>query len=112
MVFLAGQVLQDPLVRIDRPGKLLVTFRLLVKEERRDADVRRSFESVHTVQCWGALADMVRDRVRKGSELLITGELTNREMESGRQETEIRMKEVMWGAGEQDENSSSVDSTD
>lgn len=111
-VLLKGTVASDILVRLDEPKKKLVTFRMKVRKERRGrGDKIVQYDTFVTVQAWGGLAGMVRDRLEKGMWLLFSGELVNREQEDNvkRMETEVRISDLHdYGINESGNRTSNI----
>lgn len=80
-VILVGFVGQDPDVRYYGPKHLSASFSLATTEPgytRPTGEVVTEQTDWHLVQCAGASARFVEDYVRKGSYLLIEGQLRNR----------------------------------
>lgn len=77
-IYLLGNVGCDPEVAPIEDGRLRVRFSLATHRKWSDEHGEHSSTDWHTVVCSGMAAQIARDRVRKGTALLIEGESHSR----------------------------------
>lgn len=77
-VILAGNVGSDPELRYTSKGIAVVNFSMATNEHRKDADDHTEW---HRVVAWMQLAEIINEHVKKGSSVLVTGQLRTRSWE-------------------------------
>ena len=96
-VTLLGNVGSDPQVRSLQNGDTITNFTLATSERwtSKQTGQRESRTEWHRIACFGRIADVVRDHVTKGTQLLIQGELRTRKWQdqqgNDRYTTEIQL---------------------
>ncbi len=76
---LAGNVGKDPEVRYTTSGKAVATFPLATSKKFKDNNGQMKEETQwHRIVVWGKLAEIAGEYVKKGSQVLISGEITYR----------------------------------
>ena len=99
-VILLGHIGRDPEVRSTSGGTTVATFSLATAERRKDARGEwQDHAEWHNLVAFGRTAEIVRDYVRKGSQLFVEGKLQTRswdDKDSGqkRYRTEILVNEL------------------
>jgi len=107
-VFLLGNVGKDPEIRSTGSGMTVASFSLATAERAKDAKGEWVDKTEwHNIVCFQRTAEVVRDYVKKGSQLLIEGKITNRswdDKESGQKKyrTEILCNELTLLGGKSD----------
>ena len=99
-VLLMGNVTKDPEVKYTTSGVPVAKFGLATNESYKKDDQWQERTEYHNIVCWQRLAEMVGERVQKGSKLFIEGKLQTSSWEdksSGekRYRTEIVASEVV-----------------
>ena len=70
----------EPEIRYSKADKAIASLRLATVSSFKDADGNKQERTTwHTVKVFGKLADVVKDHVKKGDLLLITGEVNEDE---------------------------------
>lgn len=78
-VFLLGNVGKDPEIRSTAGGMTVASFSLATAERAKDPQGNWVDKTEwHNIVCFQRTAEVVRDYVKKGSQLLIEGKITNR----------------------------------
>jgi single-strand DNA-binding protein len=78
-VFLLGNVGKDPEIRATAGGMQIASFSLATAERTKGADGQWTDKTEwHNIVCFQRTAEIVRDYVKKGSQLFIEGRITNR----------------------------------
>ena len=105
-VFLLGNVGKDPEIRSTAGGMTVASFSLATADRQKDAQGNWADKTEwHNIVCFQRTAEVVRDYVKKGSQILVEGKITNRswdDKESGqkRYKTEILVNELtLLGGG-------------
>lgn len=79
---LLGNVGDDPEVRATSGGKRVAKLSLATNQSWTDASgAKKEATQWHSVQCWGKLADVVEQYVRKGDRLYIEGRIEYNKVE-------------------------------
>lgn len=99
-VQLIGRLGKDPESFVFDDGKMKVNFPIATNEVFKDSNGEKTERTQwHDVVCWGALAEISNQFLRKGSELALEGKLVYRSYEdkegTTRYLTEIVMKEML-----------------
>ena len=77
-----GRVGTDPEVRDFSNGVQLCTFTLATSESYKDKNGNKQVKTEwHRLQVWGQLSKVVREHVKKGSQILAEGKLSTRSYE-------------------------------
>jgi single-strand DNA-binding protein len=78
-VFLLGNVGKDPEIRSTAGGMTVASFSLATAERAKDAQGNWADKTEwHNIVCFQRTAEVVRDYVKKGSQLLIEGKIQTR----------------------------------
>ncbi len=98
-VFLLGNVGKDPEIRSTAGGMTVASFTLATADRKKDGANWVDSTEWHNIVCFQRTAEIVRDYVKKGSQILVEGKITNRswdDKESGqkRYKTEILVNEL------------------
>src|SRR5580704_9099159 len=98
-VFLLGNVGKDPEIRATAGGMTVASFTLATADRKKEGANWVDSTEWHNIVCFQRTAEIVRDYVKKGSQLLVEGKITNRswdDKESGqkRYKTEILVNEL------------------
>jgi single-strand DNA-binding protein len=99
-VFLLGNVGKDPEIKSTAGGMTIATFGLATAERTKGADGQWTDKTEwHNIVCFQRTAEVVRDYVKKGSQLFVEGRISNRswdDKESGQKKyrTEILVNEL------------------
>jgi single-strand DNA-binding protein len=98
-VFLLGNVGKDPEIRSTAGGMTVASFTLATADRKKEGANWVDSTEWHNIVCFQRTAEIVRDYVKKGSQLLVEGKITNRswdDKESGqkRYKTEILVNEL------------------
>jgi len=108
--FLLGHVGQDPEIRSTNGGSIVASFSLATADRQKDGQGNWQDKTEwHNLVAFNRTAEIVRDYVRKGSQLLIEGKIQTRtwdDRESGEKKyrTEIFVYEVtLLGTSSQDQ---------
>jgi single-strand DNA-binding protein len=108
-VFLLGNVGKDPEIRATAGGMTVASFTLATADRQKDAQGNWADKTEwHNLVCFQRTAEVVRDYVKKGTQLFIEGKIQTRswdDKESGqkRYKTEILVNELTLlgkGSGE------------
>lgn len=83
-VVVMGRLVADPDVRYTPKGTPHCTFRIALNRRFKDPTSNEWREETYyfTVSSWGPLADRLSDRLKKGSAVLVQGELRSRSWET------------------------------
>jgi single-strand DNA-binding protein len=104
-VFLLGNVGKDPEIRATAGGMTVASFTLATADRKKEGANWVDNTEWHNIVCFQRTAEVVRDYVKKGSQILVEGKITNRswdDKESGqkRYKTEILVNELtLLGGG-------------
>jgi single-strand DNA-binding protein len=99
-VFLLGNVGKDPEFKVTQGGMQIATFGLATAERTKGQDGNWTDRTEwHNLVCFQRTAEIVRDYVKKGTQLFIEGRITNRswdDKETGAKKyrTEILVNEL------------------
>ena len=99
-VFLLGNVGKDPEFKVTQGGMQIATFGLATAERTKGQDGNWTDKTEwHNIVCFQRTAEIVRDYVKKGTQLFIEGRITNRswdDKETGAKKyrTEILVNEL------------------
>jgi single-strand DNA-binding protein len=98
-VFLLGNVGKDPEIRSTAGGMTIASFSLATADRKKEGTGWVDTTEWHNIVCFQRTAEVVRDYVKKGSQILVEGKITNRswdDKESGqkRYKTEILVNEL------------------
>lgn len=100
-VLLLGNVGKDPEIRATQGGMTIASFTLATADRQKDAQGQWQDKTEwHNLVAFQRTAEIIRDYVKKGSQLFIEGKLTTRtwdDKESGqkRYKTEIMVNELV-----------------
>ena len=114
-VFLLGNVGKDPEIRTTAGGTNVASFSLATAERTKGADGQWTDKTEwHNIVCFQRTAEIVRDYVKKGSQILVEGRIASRSWDdktSGEKKyrTEILVSELtlLGGKGGGNEGGSS-----
>ncbi|MBU1095586.1 MAG: single-stranded DNA-binding protein [Bacteroidetes bacterium] len=100
-VIVAGNLTKDPVFRETSNNTPVVNFHIAANRRYKDSSNQWQEDVCYVgVVAWNKLADSCRDRLRKGSAVLIDGELQSRtfKTEDGRNRTivEIKAKRIQF----------------
>ena len=99
-VFLLGNVGKDPEFKVTQGGMQIATFGLATAERTKGQDGNWTDKTEwHNIVCFQRTAEVVRDYVKKGSQIFVEGRITNRsweDKESGQKKyrTEILVNDL------------------
>ena len=107
-VFLLGNVGKDPEIRTTGGGMTVATFSLATADRQKDQQGNWADKTEwHNLVCFQRTAEIVRDYVKKGSQIFVEGKIQTRswdDKESGQKKyrTEILVNELslLGGRGE------------
>lgn len=107
-VLLLGNVGKDPEIRASQSGMVIASFSLATADRQKDQTGNWVDKTEwHNLVCFGRTAEIVRDYVKKGTQLFVEGKLQTRswdDKESGQKKyrTEILVNEMslLGGRGE------------
>lgn len=94
-VFVAGNLTRDPELRHTASGAPVANFRIASNRYYRSPDGERREDVCYVnVVAWQRLAELVSERLRKGSAVLVEGELQSRqwEAEGGARRTVVEIR--------------------
>ena len=78
-VFLLGNVGKDPEIRSTAGGMTVASFSLATADRQKDAQGNWADKTEwHNIVCFQRTAEVVRDYVKKGSQLLVEGKIQTR----------------------------------
>ena len=78
-VFLLGNVGKDPEIRSTAGGMTVASFSLATADRQKDAQGNSADKTEwHNIVCFQRTAEVVRDYVKKGSQLLVEGKIQTR----------------------------------
>jgi single-strand DNA-binding protein len=78
-VFLLGNVGKDPEIRSTAGGMVVASFSLATAERAKDAQGNWADKTEwHNIVCFQRTAEVVRDYVKKGSQILVEGKIQTR----------------------------------
>lgn len=110
-VFLLGHVGKDPEVRSTKVGTNIVNFSLATTDRQKQGEQWVDQTEWHNLVAFSRTAEVIRDYVKKGSQIMIEGKIKTRswdDKESGQKKsrTEIIVNELtlLGGAQTRDEN--------
>lgn len=100
-VIVAGNLTKDPIFRETSNGTPVVNFHIAVNRRYKDSSNQWQEDVCYVgVVAWNKLADSCRDRLRKGSAVLVDGELQSRtfKTDEGKNRTivEIKAKRIQF----------------
>jgi len=105
-VFLLGNVGKDPEIKVSQGGMHIATFGLATAERTKGQDGQWTDKTEwHNIVCFQRTAEVVRDYVKKGSQIFVEGRISNRswdDKETGQKKyrTEILVSELtLLGGG-------------
>jgi single-strand DNA-binding protein len=99
-VFLLGNAGKDPEFKVTQGGMQIATFSLATAERTKGQDGNWTDKTEwHNIVCFQRTAEVVRDYVKKGSQVFVEGRITNRswdDKESGQKKyrTEILVNDL------------------
>ncbi len=99
-VFLLGNVGKDPEMRATQSGMIIASFSLATADRQKDQTGNWVDKTEwHNLVCFGRTAEIVRDYVKKGSQLFIEGKIQTRswddkESNQKKYRTEILVNEL------------------
>ena len=99
-VFLLGNVGKDPEFKVTQGGMQIATFGLATAERTKGQDGNWTDKTEwHNIVCFQRTAEVVRDYVKKGSQILVEGRISSRswdDKESGQKKyrTEILVNDL------------------
>lgn len=98
-IFLLGAVGKDPEVRATQSGSVVASFSLATSDRVKKNDVWEEETTWHNLVAFARTAEVVRDYVKKGTQLFVEGKVTNRswdDKQSGEKKykTEILVNEL------------------
>ena len=117
-VTLLGHVGKDPEIRATQGGTTAANFSLATPERRKEGDEWVDHTEWHNLVAFQRTAEVVRDYVKKGSQILIEGKLQTQfwdDKESGqkRYKTVILISDlILLGGGQERENGNGVPQAD
>ncbi|MBN1423740.1 single-stranded DNA-binding protein [Candidatus Fermentibacteria bacterium] len=94
-VFIAGNLTRDPELRYTASGVPVANFRIASNRWYRSPDGERREDVCYVnIVAWQRLAELVGERLRKGSAVLIEGEMQSRqwETEGGARRTVVEIR--------------------
>src|ERR1700721_2742676 len=112
-VFLLGNVGKDPEIRSTAGGMTVASFSLATADRAKDAQGNWADKTEwHNLVCFQRTAEVVRDYVKKGSQIFIEGKIQTRswdDKESGQKKyrTEIIVNDLSLLSGREEGGSSS-----
>lgn len=100
-VIVAGNLTKDPIFRQTSNGTPVVNFHIAANRRYKDSSNQWQEDVCYVgVVAWNKLADSCKDRLRKGSAVLVDGELQSRtfKTDDGRNRTivEIKAKRIQF----------------
>jgi single-strand DNA-binding protein len=81
---LVGNVGKDPEVRVTGNGTSVTTLNVATTKSWMKGSDRQEKTEWHRVVCWGKLADIVGEYIRKGRQIYIEGEIRTRKWEDNK----------------------------
>ena len=98
-VFLLGNVGKDPEIRSTAGGMTVASFSLATADRKKEGTGWVDSTEWHNIVCFQRTAEVVRDYVKRGSQIFVEGKITNRswdDKETGqkRYKTEILVNEL------------------
>lgn len=106
-VMLIGNLGRDPEVRTLESGNKVASFKLATTEKYKDKSGERKEQTEwHSVSCWGKLADIVEQYVKKGNAVYVEGKIRTRSYEKDgetRYMTEILADSLQMLGGRREE---------
>jgi single-strand DNA-binding protein len=105
-VFLLGNVGKDPEMRATQGGMVIASFSLATADRKKDGANWVDSTEWHNLVCFGRTAEIVRDYVKKGTQIFVEGKIQTRswdDKESGQKKyrTEILVNELSLLGGRQ-----------
>src|SRR5271170_6056685 len=103
-VFLLGNVGKDPEIRSTAGGMTVASFTLATADRKKEGANWVDSTEWHNIVCFQRTAEIVRDYVKKGSQLFVEGKITNRswdDKEAGQKKyrTEIIVSDFTFVGG-------------
>lgn len=92
-VILFGNIGKDPEIRTTESGKKLAKFSLATQSFRKDKDGNK-ITDWHNIVVWDKLADLCEKYVKKGSAIIVEGEITYRNYEN-KEGQKVYMTEII-----------------
>jgi len=77
-VFLLGNVGKDPEMRATQGGMVIASFSLATADRKKDGANWVDSTEWHNLVCFGRTAEIVRDYVKKGSQIFVEGKIQTR----------------------------------
>ncbi len=109
-VFLLGHAGKDPEIRVTQSGTTIANFSLATTDRQKQGEEWVDKTEWHNVVAFQRTAEVVRDYVKKGSQIMIEGKIQTRswdDKESGQKKfrTEILINDLtLLGGGQGKEN--------
>jgi single-stranded DNA-binding protein len=75
---LKGEIATEPIFRNFPSGKRLVSFRFVTHESNQIGDEVISYSQWHSIVAWDAQADALAEKIQKGDEMTLYGNLKYR----------------------------------
>ena len=107
---LLGNVGKDPDIRTTQSGTIIANFSIATEDRRKDAQGNWQPETEwHNCVAFNRTAEIVRDYVKKGSKLYVTGKSTTESWEdkqtgAKRYATKVLVNELMLLSGKDEQN--------
>ena len=97
-VTLVGNLGRDPEAKQTTSGKTLCRFSLATSERWTDKSSGQQQERTewHSIKCWGGLANLCQQHLRKGAKVYVEGRLQSREDEQGRKFWDVIAADVVF----------------
>ncbi|MBI05358.1 MAG: single-stranded DNA-binding protein [Rhodospirillaceae bacterium] len=96
-VTIVGNVGKDPEAKETSTGKTLCRFSVATSERWTDkAGAAQERTEWHSIKCWGGLANLCRQYLKRGAKVAIEGRLESREDEQGRRFWDIVANDVVF----------------
>lgn len=116
-VIVAGNLTKDPIFRQTSNGTPVVNFHIAANRRYKDSSNQWQEDVCYVgVVAWNKLADSCKDRLRKGSAVLVDGELQSRtfKTDDGRNRTivEIKAKRIQFLNKFSKNDDDDIDATD
>ena len=113
-VYILGNLGRDPEVRYLSSGSAIANFSVATTEQWRDKTTNevKSATEWHKCQCFGRLAEIAGEYLKKGSKVFVEGSLRTRPWEKDGQthySTEINVRELQMIGGRQDSENAGSD---
>jgi|DEB0MinimDraft_6_1074348.scaffolds.fasta_scaffold76899_2 single-strand DNA-binding protein len=96
-VTLVGNLGRDPEAKTTTSGKTLCRFSLATSERWTDkAGQQQERTEWHSIKCWGGLAALCQQYLRKGAKVYVEGRLSSREDDQGRKFWDVVASDVVF----------------